>query len=167
MSSLTREVRIVQNAALGGTLLWRFAVGYSGASSRHSAPPFPLSFLVLPITFHQDTLALVSSTRTDTGLHAFVDKFSRSDNQKADLLLSIHSRVVAMRSLSWGSLALAIERRLLALDTAQASIVALSQTAPATTPSSVKSLLGGAEKLGAWCSRLSLLEICSVLKVQL
>ena len=167
MSSLTREVRIVQNAALGGTLLWRFAVGYSQANPTNSPPPFPLGFVVLPITLHQDTLALVSSTRADTGLHAFVDKFSRSENQKADLLLSIHSRVVTMRSLSWKSLCLAIERRLIALDTAQAAIIALSQTAPASAPPSVKPLLSGAEKLGTWCSRLSLLEICSVLKVQL
>lgn len=167
MSSLTREVRVVQNAALGGTLLWRFAVGYSDANPTHSPPPVPLGFLVLPIAFHQDTLDLVSSTRTDTGLHAFVDKFSRSENQKADLLLSIHSRVVTMRLLSWRSLCLAIERRLVALDTGQATIVALSRTAPGSVPPLVRPLLSGAEKLGNWCSRLSLLEICSVLKVQL
>lgn len=167
MSSLTREVRIVQNAALGGTLLWRFAVGYSEANPTHSPAPFPLSFLVLPIAFHEDTLELVSSTRTDTGLHAFVDKFSRSENQKADLLLSIHSRVVTMRALSWRSLCLSIERRLIAIDTKQAAIVALSRTSPGNVPASVRPLLNGAEKLGTWCSRLSLLEICSVLKVQL
>lgn len=167
MSSLTREVRTVQNAALGGTLLWRFTVGYSQGNPTHNPPPVPLGFLVLPIAFHQDTFELVSSTRTDTGLHAFVDKFSRSENQKADLLLSIHSRVVAMRSLSWRSLCLAIERRLVAIDTGQAAIVALSHTAPGAVPVSVKPLLSGAEKLGAWCSRLSMLEICSILKVQL
>lgn len=167
MSSLTREVRVVQNAALGGILLWRFAVGYSEANPTHNPPPVPLGFLVLPIAFHHDTLELVSSTRTDTGLHAFVEKFSRSENQKADLLLSIHSRVVAMRPLSWRSLCLSVERRLVALDTGQAAIVALSRTAPGNVPASVRPLLSGAEKLGNWCSRLSLLEICSVLKVQL
>ena len=167
MSSLTREVRIVQNAALGATLLWRFAVGYSQANSTNSPPPLPLMFLVLPIVLHHDTLELVSSTRTDTGLHAFVDKFSRSENQKADLLLSIHSRVVTTRPLSWRSLCLSIERRLIAIDTGRAAIVALSRTRPASVPASVRPLLSGAEKLGTWCSRLSLLEICSVLKVQL
>jgi hypothetical protein len=148
-------------------MLWRFAVGYSQASSTHGHAPLPLAFLVLPMALHQDTLELISSTRTDTGLYAFVDKFSRSENQKADLLLSIHSRVVAMRPLSWRSLCLSIERRLIALDTGQAAIVALSRTAPTGLPASVKPLLSGAEKLGTWCSRLSLLEICSVLKVQL
>jgi Family of unknown function (DUF6521) len=167
MNSLTREVRIVQNAALGGTLIWRFAVGYSQASPTHSPAPLPLGFLVLPIAFHQDTLELVSSTRTDTGLHAFVDKFSRTETQKADLLLSIHSRVVAMRLLSWRSVCLSIERQLVSLDTEQAAIIALSRAIPAGVPASVRPLLAGTEKLGAWCSRLSLLEICSVLKVQL
>lgn len=167
MSSLTREVRIIQNPALGGALIWRFAVGYSQADATHSPSPLLLGFLVLPIAFHQDTLELVTSTRTDSGLHAFVDKFSRSENQKADLLLSIHSRVVTMRSLTWKSMCISVERRLIAIDVGQAAIVALSRTEPTTIPTSIRPLLSGAEKLGTWCSRLSLLEICSLLKVQL
>lgn len=167
MSSLTKEVRAVQNVALGSTLIWRFVVGHSKASNTSAAPTLPLAFVVLPIVLHEDTMNLIASTRTDSGLHAFADKFSWSENQRADLLLSIHSRVVTMRELSWKSLTLAVERRLVAIATSRAEIISLSQATPAGVPASIKPLLGGAEKLGAWCSRLSLLEVCSVLKVQL
>ena len=127
----------------------------------------PLMFTVLPMIFHEDTMELIGSTRSDSGLHAFADKFSRSENQKADLLLSIHSRVIAMRRLTWNSLCMAVERRLLSISFNSAEVIALSNTNPAGVPTTVRPLLAGSEKLGKWCSRLSLLEICSVLKVQL
>jgi 4-hydroxybenzoate polyprenyltransferase len=81
MTSLTREVRIVQNCALGATVIWRFVVGYTQSSKTSEGPPLPLGFIVLPVVFHEDTVNLIGSTRGDSGLHAFADKFAWSENK--------------------------------------------------------------------------------------
>lgn len=167
MSSLTREVRIIQNPALGAALIWQFVAGYSAASKISAPVPLPLTFLVLPIIFHEDTLEVVRRTQLATGLYAFADKFSRHENMQADLLLAIHSRVIALRSLSWRSVQIAVERRLLTLVPKQAEVIALSTSPASGVPSTIRPLVENANKLGVWCSQLSLIEICSVLKVQL
>ena len=79
MSTLTQEVRHVQNPALGSTLLWRFACGYTEHHKTSDAPPLPLLFIVLPILFHRETFEILKRTNRPTGLHGFADKFSQTD----------------------------------------------------------------------------------------
>lgn len=167
MTSLSREVRSVQNPALGATLIWRFIVGYSNQSAGRPQVPLPLAFMVLPIVLHEETCKVLRSTQSDSGLFAFADKFSRSDSLRADLLLSIQPRIDQFKKLTWESLQVAFDRRLISLDPATPTVTTLLTTPPAGVPTSVRPLLDNSEKLGVWCAQLTLFEISSVLKVQL
>jgi hypothetical protein len=149
-------------------LLWRCASGYSSASNRGEPIPLPLLFLVLPILLHQETAGLVTSTLKSSGLRKFVEKFQLAAQNKTDLLLTIGPRAQAMRSLTAEALGIAVLCRILAFENNAARAFSLSDTPPVTDiPHSVRPLLVGAEKLGAWFAGSSLYEVALLLQVAL
>lgn len=163
ITSLNREARYVQNPALGASLIWRFTCGYTEKSATDDSPPLPLAFLVLPVLFHRDTMDVLASTRA--GLQAFADKFCQPDNQKADILLDIHSRALQYRPLTTESLRIAISSKLVTLLPTAGKLALLSSSSPSGVPASVRPLLINAEKFGSWCAGLTLYEIGNTLKV--
>lgn len=165
MSTLSQEVRNVQNPALGSTVLWRFACGYTESNATSSHPPVPLLFIVLPIVLHRETFELLKATQRLTGLHGFADKFSKADVGKSDVLLSIQPRASTFRRLTWESLQIGIRSQLLTISTSEGTIIPVSRTNPRGVPDSVRPILSNAEKLGTWCGELTLFEIGTILKV--
>jgi hypothetical protein len=167
-TSLNREFRAVQNPALAAMLLWRCASGYSATSDRSEPIPLPLLFLVLPILLHQETAELVASTLKPSGLRKFVEKFQLAAQSKTDLLLAIGPRAQVMRNLTAEALGIAVLCRVLAFEENSARAFSLSETPPvAGIPHSVRPLLNGAEKLGAWFAGCSLYEVALLLQVSL
>lgn len=166
--TLGREVRAVQNPALGAMLLWRCCAGFSSTHEQGDAAPLPLLFLVLPMLFHKETAELLISTQRASGLRKFVEKFQWAAQNKTDLLLAIGPRARALRGLTGDSLGLAVLGNLIAIDQASGRAIAITQT-PATAgiPTSVRPLLAGAEKLGAWFSQVSAYETALLLQVTL
>jgi hypothetical protein len=165
MNRLRKEVDNVQNAALGATLLWRFAVGYVSANPTHNAAPLPLLFLVAPIVLHENTEELVGGTQTSSGLRAFAGKFGKSEHSKQDLLIGINRRAAAMRRLTMDSIRLGLATHLIHINGAVA--IPLSNTpAKSGIPASVRRLLTSAEKLGVWCGNLTMHEVATTLKVR-
>jgi hypothetical protein len=166
MSALNKETRIVQNPALGAVLLWRFTRGYSEGSGISAPTPIPLLYVLLPIIYHQETAEFVKSTQKASGLRAFVHKFDETKTSKSDLILAIHDRAKTMRSLTRHSLSLAIASDLIAVDVRSGTVFPITKTQPkAGIPNSVSDMIKAAEKLGFWCSKLTLHEISITLKV--
>src|SRR5688500_4261604 len=111
MSTLSREISMIQNTALGAALLWRAVCGYDEATD--STPcPLPLLFIVLPILFQEDTADLVIHTRKNSGLEIFTQKFADTVASKNDVLLGINTRAIAMRAQTLEALRLGISKRL-------------------------------------------------------
>jgi hypothetical protein len=162
---LAREVRAIQNPALGAVLLWRFALGYASTRANPESTPMPVLFLALPILLHAETLNVLAHTQAASGLRGFAAKFSDSKISESDVLLSLERRARSLRPLSLASLQVATTARLLFVDPARAEVVALSGTPPASAPAGVRPLLKGAEKLGKWCGEVTLFELASVLRV--
>ncbi len=166
-TTLSEEVRHVQNPALGAFLSWRFACGYSAARNEAPACPVPLLFFPLPMVLHHETFRSLESTRRQTGLRTFAAKFATRANNESDILLSLHDRVKAMRSLSLRSLQIATGAQLLTVDVEAGAAYPLTKTFPkAGVPESIRALAKNAEKLGGWCGELTLLEVSSILKVR-
>jgi hypothetical protein len=163
---LNQEIRNVQNPALGAMLLWRFLVGYGQNKDLPKESPFPLLFLVLPILFHEETTKFVTSTQRATGLRAFATKFSESAKSKTDLLLVLTQRSVDMRELTKDSLSIAIASDIVSINSIKGTAIShYFKPIQKGFPLSVISMFRAAEKLGAWCSVLSLHEISIILKV--
>lgn len=152
------EVDLVQNAALGGALLWRFALGFQGDA--YAPVPVPLLFLVLPVCFHRTSLESALRTRKNSGLALFA---ARLGEVREDLL-AIHTRALAFRQVTMDSLSVALKARLMTVDFRQATVRA-SARQPPDMPERIKALWDAADKLGHWCGALSLSQTALVLKV--
>jgi len=163
MTTLAREVTLVQNPAVGGVFLWRFCVGYAaGANGR--GPTAHALFLVLPILLHEETAAFAIGTQTASGLRAFREKFTSM--KREDLLFAINDRARALRTLTAASLRVAVHARLLVIDRS-AEVLPVSQVMPQQKWSGdVRKLVRAAEKLGFWMSQLSLYETAATLAVR-
>ncbi|MEP6757398.1 MAG: three component ABC system middle component [Chthonomonadales bacterium] len=160
MAILNREVRAIQNPALGSVLIWRAASSYQKNHQTASFIPLPLCFLILPIVFHEETSALITGTRTASGLRKLTEKFQSAEESKTDLLLAIGVRAVAMRSLTWESIRLGLASNVISINTEDGTLMSLSETRLVSgVPQSIRPLLGSAEKLGTWFSGLTLYEV--------
>jgi hypothetical protein len=163
---LAREAENVQNPALGAALMWRFCCAYVDSHPTGDSPSLPVLFIVLPVVLHQTTAGLLRRTLQSSGLRAYAAKFGESKVAKQDVLLQIHERSTRWRSLSLHSVELASAAKLIHV-TPTGEAVPLSRTKARGVPAEVKQLMADAEKLGAWCGKLTLHEITTTLKVRL
>lgn len=158
---MNKEVYRVQNPAIGAMIIWRFICGYK---SKNSLPtPFPLLFYVLPIIFRDDLCTTIKSTRK--GLSKVSEKLFRE--KRNDELYSINNSAIALRQLTLTSFNVGVSSNLFKMDFKTAMVYALVDTKKTGLSSSTQMLLDSAEKLGKWCSELTLVEICEWLKVRL
>lgn len=153
------EVDVVQNAALGAALLWHFGVSYQERAS--SAPPLmPLTFVVLPVCLHGQTLEILLSTRKNSGLALFAAKLGETREN----LIAVHARALALRALSLQSLSIGVQAGLLSVDYASATVRSNDVRSPGL-PERIKPIWEAAGRFGYWCASLQLRQIASLLKV--
>ncbi|OPD59413.1 three component ABC system middle component [Bacillus anthracis] len=165
MGVLNKEIQIMQNPALGALLLHYFVEGYLSGKKEESVP-IPLVFILLPIIFHNNTLEYLTATRRSSGLRVFVNKMSDSKVSKRDLIIDIHSRASLMKKTTLHSLRLSIATNLLEIDynSGTVKLPFNSVNRPKRTNLNSK-MVKASEKLGYWCSQLTLQEISIILKV--
>jgi Family of unknown function (DUF6521) len=161
MKRLLAEVQAIQNPALGAALIWRFVCGYSPTSGDRGTP-LQLVFVVLPLAFHLRSIAEVAGTQASSGLRKFEQKFEN----RGDILLAIHPRMLAMRSLSLKSLLIGLRSGLLTLVPNEGVLWPRSYSMPPADGKAVSDLLKSAQKLGSWCKDLTLFEIAGILKLE-
>ena len=154
------EIEIVQNTALAATMIWRCGLGYQDESGS-SPMPFHLSFLVLPVCMHKDTLDHVLSTQKRSGLSMFAAKVA----QNREDLLAVHLRALAFRDLTLASVGVGIRTKFLSVDYRSAQLRSNTHPAPKNLPERIKPHIQGAERFGAWCGRLPLEQIGTTLQV--
>ena len=166
MGILGREIRAVQNPAIGATLIAAAARGYGEASGVHAGMPLPLAFLVLPIVLHASTYRLVAGTMKKSGLRYFADKFGQSKNAESDLVLAIQRRAVSWRSTTFESLDVMLQSGMAVLDHKTAELSSTDVLATVLVDvNAERALHENSEKLGHWFGSLTPFELSMVLKV--
>lgn len=166
MTTLGLESRLVQNPALGSVVLWRYAHRYAEAHPDSAATPFCLAALVLPMIWHADTAQYIASTREASGLRAFSDKFSDTQDSKLDMLLALHGRTSRWRDKTLDSLRIAIGCGLLRFNEVGGLVAGEIAWHPGKQPQAVRGQTKLAEKLGGWFAPLSLIEIAAILRIR-
>ena len=169
MNSIDKEIYLVQNPSISAAILWRFICGYYSNESRPT--PFPLLFLVLPIVFRQDLCEVIKSTQKGSGLIKVSEKLfsERRDRQtyyRNDLLYSIHNAANQYKDISLLALRVGLTAKLFMLETKTALFFPLTTSKKTGFSTSTKNLMDAAEKLGGWCSELTLHEVSKLLKVR-
>lgn len=158
---------LVQNKALGAFLMFRTVQAYEKNEKTNSGCPLLLLFLVLPVLYQKDIRNALKSTRINSGLRKFTNKFSSREIKETDVLLRVHDLADSYKKLSWASFILASKANMLAVLPDDALVVSHDQKIPRKYECpSIKPMLTGADKLGAWFAKNSLYEIASNLKVR-
>jgi hypothetical protein len=166
MGILGREIRRVQNPAIGATLIASAARGFSEGSGVHAGMPLPLAFLVLPIVLHTATYRFVAGTMKKSGLRYFADKFGERKNAQSDLVLAIQARAISLRPVSFESLDLMLLSGIAVLDHKKAELSATDSLVRVLgLIQAEKELHRDAEKLGYWFGLLTPFELTMILKV--
>lgn len=153
-----REVDIIHNPALGAFLLWRVGEEYQGSGE---LLPMPVAFLVLPMLLHRKTLNAINSTNKASDLPLFAAKLG----EHQDDLLGIHARALVLRDLSLRSLTAGSRAQLLTVNYDKAIVRSADVGKTPAVPERIKPLVRGAERLGAWFSRLGVGQIATILRV--
>lgn len=165
MTSLSNEIKNIQNPALGGYLLSIFANGYYNNSDKF--PVLQLLFVVYPLIYINDLFDVISSTNKPTGLRGCIDKLKEKKNSKNDIVLHIQSSIINNKSQIMDSIRLATTSGLISIDKT-GEVIPLPDRIKKIKISSkdIEKLQKVSEKLGIWFSDLSLIEISQILKVR-
>jgi len=164
MGNLSKEFENVQNPALGAYLIWNFTRGYY--EYNNSFIPFQLLFVVLPITFRADLVDLIISTQKQSGLRYFADKFLKTDVLKNDMISHLHKACESMKVISLESVKIAVQANLVSIDSESGYVFPVTTSEKKNIPDSVKRMGKAAERMGIWCSKLTMHEISQILKVR-
>lgn len=165
MGSLNKEFYNIQNPALGAYLIANFSLGYMKESQ--NMPPMPLLFLVLPIMYKKELVDFISSTQKKSGLHIFADKFTEKKNCKNDLILQIQKNSQQYKLMTLEAIGIGVAGKL--IDVQKDAYVLPREDNINSFKFKSKELnemRKASEKLGIWCSRLTLMEISQILKVR-
>lgn len=164
MSNLNKEIRNVQNPAFGSFAIWNFVRGYY--SGNLSFTPFPVLFIILPIILRSDMVEVLYSTNRTSGLRYFANKFLSTSVLKNDLISQIHVSSSDMKELTFDSIRIALSASLISIDYESALVLPISTSEHKSEPKSIVKLGKASEKLGYWCSQLTLHELSQILKVR-
>lgn len=164
MSRLNKEIQNVQNPTLGAFAIWNFVRGYH--SNITSFTPFPVLFIVLPIICREDMVEVLYSTNKPSGLRQFANKFLSTKVLKNDIISQIHISSSKMKELTLDSIRIALYASLISIDYEDALVLPITTTEHKNEPKSIIKLGKASEKLGYWCSQLTLHEISQILKVR-
>ncbi|MCK0550978.1 three component ABC system middle component [Pseudomonas syringae] len=156
------EIYLMQNPALGASLVWRFAEGYA-PKGNSALPCMPLLFMVIPILYHQELREAAKSTFPSSGLRVFAGKFKGEQ----EILYGIQGRILKLKEVTLASTSIAIQCGLISLNTATAEVASLRSKAPNDLNEKIKDMLRSSEKLGQWCKNLTIQEVQAILRIKL
>lgn len=167
MNSLSKEVNLIQNPALGAVIIWSMICGYKEGKNQNL--PLVLSMLSIPIVFYRPLLDVISGTQKRSGLRKFVSKLTETKNgaSTTDLLLSIQERTRLWKDVSLDSLKFALASNLITFSEHACISTSTDNNPPAKYLKGITpTMLKGARKLGLWLSPLSLEEIEKLLHLR-
>lgn len=154
----------IQNPMLGAYILWSFVRGFF--LERNELIPIEELFIVLPMIMKPDIAELIKSTNRTSGMRTMSDKFMNTNVLRNDLICELNNDIDKMKELTVVSFAEAIKAGLISIDKNSNMIYPLEIDRRKKETSNIKQMGKNAEKLGQWCSDMSLVQIEEILKVR-
>ena len=160
MGNLVKEFYNIQNPALSAYLLSRFSLGYM--EENQDMAPMPLLFIVLPMMYKKEIVDFIASTQKKSGLRFFEKK-----NSNKDLILQIKNTSQRYKVMTLEAIGIGMSGKLFEIQK-DAYVLPLEDNISSfkTKSKELEKMGKAAEKLGIWCSRLTLMEISQILKVR-
>jgi len=161
MIDILFEQRVIQNTALATEAIWQAVQEYHEAVNRESGVAFPLVFLVLPITFHQRTAAVLAS-KTQPGA---IYKALAADRE---FTIGLQKRMQAMAPRTYQALSIGFQADILKLDTNhQREVLPGRKTSPVShVTADVKTILAAAKRVGQAFAEMNVVQLSSHLNIR-
>ena len=155
------EQRVIQNTGLAAEAIWQAVVEAYETNGRTAGVPFPLAFLVLPLTFHQRTAASLASKTQPGALYKAL-----SDDR--EITLSLQARMQAMSDRTLHALSIAFQTGMLEVDQVhERQLIPRRKTAPAThVTDDVKTILAAAKRVGQAFAEMSVVQLATHLNIR-
>lgn len=125
---------------------------------------FSFTFIVLPIVFRSELREVIVHTYKSSGLTKIIEKLGNQKN--VDQLYSIHFSAENYKLLSLQSIHIAEATQLVFVEKETAKIFPLLQKPKKMDNLDSQKIVDAAEKLGIWCSNMTIHEIGNLLKVR-
>ncbi|MBQ7574403.1 MAG: hypothetical protein IJT23_09100 [Clostridia bacterium] len=163
MVSLSKEIKNIQNPALGGYLLSIFVNEYYVNSDKF--PPLQLLFVVYPLIYINDLFEIINSTKKPTGLRGCMDKLK--ENKNNDIILHVQTVVLNNKTQIMDCIRFAMLSGFISVDKTGEAIPLYDRIKEIKISSKdIEKLQKVSKKLGVWFSELNLVEISQILKVR-
>ena len=155
------EQRVIQNTGLAAEAIWQAVNEAYNAKGRAEGVSLPLTFLVLPLAFHQRTATTLASRTQPGALYKAL-----SDDR--EIVVGLQARMQAMADRTLHALSIAFQTSLLHLDNDHLrQLVPGKKTPPVThVTEDVKTILGAAKRVGQAIAEMSVVQLSTHLNIR-
>jgi hypothetical protein len=161
MMDILFEQRVIQNTALASETIWQAVHEAHEAKKRISGVPFPLVFLVLPLTFHRRTAKVLASKAQPGAIYKAL-----ADDR--ELTVGLQERMQAMSDRTYQALSAGFQTDLLKFDSDT-----LYEVFPGRKSSpidhvtdDVKTIFAAAKRVGRAFSEMSVVQLSTQLNIR-
>ncbi len=161
MIDILFEQRVIQNTGLAAEAIWYAVHEAYNAKRRAEGVSLPLTFLVLPLAFHQRTAVTLASKTQPGALYKAL-----ADNR--EICVGLQARMQAMADRTFQALSIAFHTNLLLLDSDRLrQIVPGKKTPPVThVTEEVKVVLNAAKRVGQGFAEMSAVQLAVHLNIR-
>jgi hypothetical protein len=144
------EQKVVQNTALAAETIWHAVFEAYEGRGRTEGVPFPLAFLILPLTFHKKTaLSLANKTRPGALYKAL--------SEDREIVVGLQNRMQSLVTQTFKALSIGFETNLILLDPTHDRAIVPGRKSPplAHVTDEVKTILNAAKRVGQAIAEMS------------
>ena len=155
------EQKVTQNTGLAAEAIWQTLHEAYETRGRAEGVPFPLVFLVLPLTFHKRT-ATVLASKTQPGA---IYKALADDRE---IPVGLQARMQAMSERTFHALSIALSTGLIKMDQDHQRQLIPGKKTPLTTHATddVRTILKAAKRVGQTFAELTFVQLTSHLEIK-
>jgi hypothetical protein len=151
------EYQIYQNRVLGAHVIWEFVKSFNDSDNQNKYPSIYQTMPVLPLCLNRRVVEGIKYRYFKEG------SLLRAIDENKDLFSGLQIRMVDMAKLTFNSIYLATNSRLLVLDREQMVLIPNQVPVPQKTIAKLqedyKDILKASRRIGSWFSKLSLQEL--------
>jgi hypothetical protein len=154
------EHDIIQNIGIGALALHQFTMKYFEEQKNLQGPSLALAMPVLPLLFHEQTLAQIAKRNYKGGFFKVTTEFR-------ELPAGLQRRMESMSEQTFKSLNLAYQSKILTYNKELNEILPIeSKVEKQQYSEEIQEIFRGADRLGFWFATLPFEQICINLKIK-
>jgi hypothetical protein len=161
MMDVLFEQRVIQNTGLGAEAIWQSVYEAYEAKGRTEGVPFPLVFLVLPLTFHRRTAAVLASKTRPGAIY-------KALAEDREIPVGLQERMEALSERTFQSLSIGFSTGLLKLDQDHEHQLIPGRKSPPVNhvTDEVQKILKAAKRVGQTFAELTLVQVANHLGIR-